>query len=47
MTGVIVGGAASFDYSFEAFFIQDEITLSDNLTATIGLRHDEIDGSPY
>ena len=44
--GTELGGAASFDYSFEAFFIQDEITLSDNLTATIGLRHDEIDGSP-
>ena len=44
--GTELGGAASFDYSFEAFFIQDEITLSDNLTATVGLRHDEIDGSP-
>jgi hypothetical protein len=39
------GGAAAFDYSIDAIFIQDEISLSDNLDLTIGFRNESFDGS--
>ena len=43
--GTELGGAASFDYGFESIFVQDEISVSDQLTVTLGLRYDDVTGS--
>ena len=43
--GTELGGAAAFDYGFESVFIQDEISVSDKLTVTLGLRYDDVSGS--
>jgi len=43
--GTELGGAAAFDYGFESVFIQDEISVSDKLTVTLGLRYDDVTGS--
>jgi hypothetical protein len=43
--GTELGGAAAFDYSIDAIFIQDEIALSDNLDMTLGYRSESFSGS--
>jgi len=43
--GTELGGAAAFDYGFESIFVQDEISVSDQLTVTLGLRYDDVTGS--
>jgi hypothetical protein len=43
--GTELGGAASFDYGFESIFVQDEISVSDQLTVTLCLRYDDVTGS--
>ena len=43
--GTELGAAAAFDYGFESIFVQDEITMSDQLTVTLGLRYDDVSGS--
>jgi hypothetical protein len=43
--GTELGGAAAFDYGFESVFVQDEISISDKLTITLGLRYDDVSGS--
>ena len=43
--GTELGGAAAFDYGFESIFVQDEISVSDQLSVTLGLRYDDVTGS--
>ena len=40
-TGNPADAAANFEYSLSSMYLQDEITVSDRLTITAGLRYDE------
>ena len=44
LRGLIVTDQNGY-YGFESIFVQDEITMSDQLTVTLGLRYDDVSGS--
>ena len=43
-TGRVEDGAADFEYELQSMYLMDEISLSDQLTLTMGVRYDEYSG---
>ena len=43
-TGRVEDGAADFEYELQSMYLMDEISLSDQLTLTMGIRYDEYSG---
>ena len=43
-TGVVADGAADFEYELKSMYLMDEYSMSDRLTLTFGIRHDEYSG---
>ena len=43
-TGNVADAAADFEYDLQSMYVMDEYSMSDNVTLTFGLRHDEYSG---
>ena len=43
-TGIVADGAADFEYELQSLYLMDEYSMSDTITLTFGVRHDEYSG---